>query len=207
MAKKSFSLIEIIFSITLIALISSQILHKNTFSNLQLAANKIIIHLKLTRYTAMLDNKYKTNDSLWFRERWTMKFQNCSKKVGGIYYVIYSDKNHGGGINKTETLKDLLTDKYLYSNYDCKASANESKYILLTKEYGVTNIDISCNSTSTNGQITFDHNGVAYSRISTKSDEKDKYKIKSRCYIKLFDIDNNSQTIVIEGNTGYIHKL
>jgi len=206
MAKKSFSLIEIIFSIALISIIISQLIPKNNFSNIDLATDKLVMYLKYTRYTAMNDNRYNINDDMWFRERWTLKFQKCSKNIGGLYYVIYSDKNHGGGINKSECLKDPLTNKYLYSGYDCNAGQNESKYILLTKEFGITNIDVSCNSTSTIGQITFDHNGSVYSRISTNSIKINQYKLDKECYIDIYNIRNEKRTIVIEAYTGYIHK-
>jgi hypothetical protein len=206
-AKKSFSLIEIIFSISLISLTISQLIPKNNFSKIDLVTDKLLIYLKYTRYTAMIDNRYNINDNMWFRERWTLKFQNCSKTIGGLYYVIYSDKNHGGGINKNECLKDPLTNKYLYSNNDCVASQNESKYILLTKEFGITNINVSCNSTSTIGQITFDHNGSVYSRISTNSKKNNQYKLDKKCYIDIYNINNEKRTIVIEANTGYIYKI
>ena len=203
----AFSLIELIFAIVLISIILSSFIPKNNFSKLNLAADKIILYLKYTRYIAMIDNKYNINDEMWFRERWTLKFQNCSKDIGGLYYVVFSDKNHGGGINKGECLKDPITNKYLYSHYDCEASENESKYILLTKEFGVTKIDISCNSTSTIGQISFDYNGKVYSRIGTNSNDISKYEIKDICYINMYDIQKNMITIAIEPSTGFIYKL
>jgi hypothetical protein len=203
----AFSLIELIFSIVLISIILTQLVPQNNTSNLNLIANKLILYLKYTRYIAMIDNKYDSNDNYWYKERWTLKFKNCSKKIGGFYYVIFSDKNHKGSPNKTECLKDPITNKYLYSNYDCVASQNESKYILLTKEYGVSKIDISCNKTSTLGQIIFSLDGKIYSKQSYIKSDIDKYEIKEPCNIILYDNKQNTKTIVIEPNTGYIHKL
>ncbi len=205
--KKAFSFIEIIIAIILISIVISLFTPKNNFSKLNLAADKIILYLKYTRYIAMLDNRYNIKDNMWFRERWTLKFQNCSQKIGGLYYVIYSDKNHGGGINKSECLKDPITNKYLYSHYDCKAGKDESKYILLTKEFGITKVDISCNSTSTIGQISFGNDGKVYSRMGTKVDDESKYEIKNTCFINMYDIQKNKITIAIEPYTGFIYKL
>ena len=204
--KKSFSLIELIFTILLISIIISQIIPKNNFSKLNQATNKIILYLKYTRYIAMLDDKYNVNDDMWFKERWTLKFQNCSQKVGGLYYVVFSDRNHKGSPNKDECLKDPITNKYLYSHYDCEAGEDESKYILLTKEFGVTKVDISCNSTSTIGQISFGKDGKVYSRLGTNTYDISKYEIKEKCFVNLFDIKGTKETIVIEAFTGYIHK-
>ena len=206
--KKSFSLLELIFAMVLISIATSQFIPKKNLSKLNLAANKIILYLKYTRYIAMIDNKYDINDEMWFKERWTLKFQKCSQSIGGLYYVIFSDINHKGSPNKkTECLKDPISNKYLYSNYDCEASKDESKYILLTKEFGVTNIDISCNTTSTIGQISFGNDGKIYSRLGTNPENVDKYEIKDTCYINMYDIQENKITIAIEPVTGYIHKL
>jgi type II secretory pathway pseudopilin PulG len=206
--QKSFSLLELIFTIVLVGIITTYFIPKNNFSNLQQASNKIILYLKYTRYIAMIDNKFNTQDDMWFKERWTLKFQNCSKKVGGLYYVIFSDINHRGSPNKkTECLKDPVSNKYLYSNYDCEASYDESKYILLTKEYGITNVDISCNSTSTIGQISFGNDGKVYSRLGTNPGDINKYEIKETCFIKLYDKNENQITIAIEPETGFIYKL
>jgi len=203
-SKKSFSLLELLFIIVIIAIVSLSFFPKNIKNDLNLAASKIIIHLKNTRFQAMIDNKFNHDDEFWFRERWTLKFQNCQKSIGGLYYVVYSDTNHGGHINKGETLKDPLTQKWLYSNYDCEASSNESKDILLTKEYGVTKVNISCNNTSTIGQLSFGYDGQVYTKLGTKSIDTYKYLLKETCNISLYDKSNNKVTISIEPNTGYI---
>jgi hypothetical protein len=205
--KRSFSLIELIFVIILISILTSQFIPKNNISNLNMAVDKLILYLKYTRYIAMLDNKYDLKDGMWFKERWTLKFQKCSQSIGGLYYVVFSDKNHKGSPNKNECLKDPVTNKYLYSHWDCEAGSDESKYILLTKEFGVTNIQVSCNSTSTLGQFSFGNDGKVYSRLGVSADELNKYEIKETCYIDIYDTINNQATIAIEPYTGYIYKV
>lgn len=204
--KKSFSLIQLLLVITVISIISIQFIPKNNSGKLNHAANKVIVHLKNTRFQAMIDNKFDDKDDFWFRKRWTLKFQNCSKNIGGLYYVVYSDMNSGGHINKDETLKDPLTQKWLYSNYDCEASSNESKDILLTKEYGVTKVEVGCNNTSTIGQFSFGYDGKVYTKLGTKADDTYKYELKEQCNITLYDKNNENVTILVEPNTGYIHK-
>ena len=204
--KQSFSLVELIFVIVIISIISSQFLPKLTKSDLNQAANKLVIHLKNTKYQAMIDNKFSHKDDFWFRERWTLKFKNCSKNIGGLYYVVYSDSNHKGSANKNETLKDPLTQKWLYSNYDCNASFDESKDILLTKEYGVSKVEVSCNDTTTIGQISFGQDGKVYTKLGTKLEDTYNYELKEQCNIVLYDNSNDNVTIIVEPNTGYIYK-
>ncbi len=205
--KKSFTLLELIFTLIIISIVASVLIPKPQHSNLDLAAQRVILYLKHTRYLALVDNKYKVDDPMWYKERWTMKFQNCSSKIGGLYFVVFSDENHKGSPNKTECAKDPITSRWLYSHWDCDAKADESKYILLTDEYGVTNIDISCNSTSTVGSISFGDDGQAYSRLGTKPEDKEKYQLSQTCYITLYDKDTNFIKIAIEPQTGYAHQI
>ena len=206
MNKKSFSLIEVIFTIMIIAIISSQVNLKNNLSKIKLAKQQILLHLKYTRYIAMLDNKYNHNDKLWFRKRWTMKFLNCQKEIGGIYYIIYSDENLNGSVSKSETLIDPLTHNYMYS-FQCKQDNvyNKNKLILISKRYNIKSIDISCNKTKTIGQLSFDSSGELHSKLSTNENESDKFKIKEDCTIKIKDDKNNEESITITKNTGFIY--
>lgn len=200
--KKSFSLLEIILVISLIAVVIVVSLPKLSISKLELATDKILIYLNYTRYTAMIDNKYSIDDNEWEKKRWTLKFQNCSNEEDGLYFVVYSDESGGTAhFKKEETLKDPLNNKYLYSGYDCIPNNNESPDILLTKKYGIVDVDISCNTTATIGQISFGEDGKIYSQLGTNIES-----ITQPCSIKLTDSNNNSNTIIIEPNTGYIHK-
>ena len=200
--KKSFSLLEIIVVLSLIAIIILVSLPKLSLSKLQLVTDKVLIYLNYTRYTAMIDNKYSVDDNEWEKKRWTLKFQNCSNEEDGLYFVVYSDESGGTAhFKKEETLKDPLNNKYLYSGYDCIPNNNESPDILLTKKYGVVGVDISCNTTATIGQISFGEDGKIYSQLGTNIES-----ITQPCSIKLTDSNNNSSTIIIEPNTGYIHK-
>jgi hypothetical protein len=205
--RQAVSLLELIFVIFLISIVLSLAKYKNHISKLELATKKLIFYMKYTRYKAMLDNRYSVDDNMWFKERWTIKFQKCSKTIGGLYFVIFRDINHKGSPNKIECLKDPLSNKYLYSHYDCDPSQDESKYILLTKEYGITNIDISCNDTSTLGQLSFGYDGRVYSRLGTEPEDIYKYEIKSICTVKLEDKNGNFSIIQINPRTGYISRV
>jgi len=200
---KSFSLLELIFTIILISIVISISIPKNNLSKLNLVRDKILLNLNYTRYIAHIDNKFDIEDDEWERKRWTLKFQNCSSNIGGLYYVIYSDESGStAAFKKEETLKDPLTKKYLYSNSDCVASDDESKDVLLTKEYGIEKVEVSCNTTSTIGQISFGYDGKIYSQLGTNIKE-----ILNPCEIRFYDKTNNSVSIMIYPKTGFIEKL
>ncbi len=201
--KKSFSILEIIALLAIIALVITLSVPKYTNSKLQSATDKIALYLHYTRYIALVDNQYGKDDNEWEKKRWSLKFQKCSDPKDGLYFVVFSDKSGGtGAFKKDETLKDPLNNKYLYSGYDCIPSVNESKNILLTKEFGIQKVEVSCNTTSTIGQLSFGHDGKIYSQLGMNIKE-----ITQPCIITLYDNTDNYKQIKIESNTGYIHKL
>lgn len=203
MNKKSFSLLELIFAIVLLSIVIITIIPKNNTSKLQIATDKIILYLNYIRYIAFIDDKEHIDDNEWERKRWSLKFQKCSKKQDGIYFVVFSDISGGTShFKKAETMKDPLNQKQLYVQSDCNPKEDESKNVLLTKEFGIKDIKVSCNNTSTIGQIAFGKDGKVYSRLGENIKQIDK-----QCIIKLFDNNNNFTQIAIEANTGYIHKL
>lgn len=204
--KKAFSLLEIIFILSILILIGS-------FSNLKLQnnslddlANRIVLYLKQTRYQALIENQEKKDDILWHKKRWTIKFFRCRKSVGGLYYVIYSDKNKKGHPSSKEAMNDPLTKKKIYSSNKCELSPNNSKYVLLTKEFNVKDINISCNKTNSIGQISFGSDGRIYSKLSSFENENYEYEIKDKCKIELNTEGKGHEAIIIEGKTGYIYK-
>jgi len=201
--KKSFSLIELTIVLTLIAIVLSIAIPKQKNSKLDLAVDKLVLYLNYTRYIALIDNKYDIDDKEWEKKLWSLKFQRCSKEKDGLYFVVFSDESGGtGAFKKSETLKDPLNNKYLYSGYDCEPSKNESKNILLTKEYNIAKVEVSCNTTSTIGQISFGYDGKIYSSLGMNIK-----KIMEPCIITLDDFYGNKAKIKIEPETGYIHKL
>lgn len=199
--KKSFSLLELIILIVIIAIISSKIDFKYARNNLNDAVKTLKLHLNYTRYIAHIDNKKDIADDEWSKKLWTLKFQRCSSDIGGVYYVIYSDRSGGTAhFKKKDTLKEPLTNKYLYSNSDCIVSKDESDDVLLTKKFGINDVEISCNTTSSIGQISFGFEGKIFSSLGENIKE-----IKNKCTIKLIDDKGESVSLTVEPETGYIY--
>ncbi|RXK12416.1 hypothetical protein CP965_07470 [Halarcobacter mediterraneus] len=201
--KNSFSLIETIVVIFLILLISSMTFTKIKEDKLTNALKRLELYIKQTRYQSLIDNKNNLNDSLWHKKRWTLKFFNCKEEVGGLYYVIYSDTNKTGHPNQNESLIDPLTKKRVYTTNNCNYHENRSKYVLLTKEFNIKEINMNCNSTSTIGQISFGSNGKVYTKLSTNENEFDKYELINRCEIKFTDKIGRYKILIVEAKTGY----
>lgn len=205
--KKSFSLIEILLVVILLIFVGSFFSYNYKNNNLDNATNRILLYLKQTRYQALLDDVQNDSDDLWHKKRWTLKFFRCDKNIGGLYYSIYTDVNKKGHASLDESLNDPLTNKKIYSSNKCEETEKTSKYVLLTKEFGINNIEVSCNSTSSLGQISFGNDGRVYSKLSPYKNDYFEYEITDKCTIKLIDNDFDYNELIIEPKTGYVHKI
>ena len=204
--KKSFSLLEIVLTILLISFIYTIFLPKNKINYIDEVTTRIQLYISYVRYKALIDDKFDLEDSLWHKKRWTIKFFRCRESVGGIYYSIYSDNNKSGHPSIEDSLKDPLTKKNIYSSNSCEENSSNSKYVLLTKSFGITDVQISCNDTTSLGQLSFDSDGKVYSKLSNKDNESNEYEIKNPCYLKFISEDGQNKEIVINSNTGYITR-
>ena len=201
--KKSFSILELVVVISLLALLYTLFLPKNKINYLDELTNRIELYISYTRQKALIDEKYDLKDSTWHRKRWTIKFFRCRESEGGLYYSIFSDNNKSGHPSAEDSLKDPLSGKNIYSSNQCKENSSNSKYVLLTKNFKITDIQISCNSTTSLGQLSFGSDGKVYSRLSTNENESNEYEITQPCSIKFVSKDGNSKEIILFPKTGY----
>lgn len=204
--KKAFTLLEFIVVISLLILITTFSNLKIEENNLENLTNRLVLYLKQTRYQSLIDDKNSKNSNLWHKERWTLKFLRCRENVGGIYYVIYSDKNQTGHAGFDESLNDPLSNKKIYSSNRCEENSKNSKYVLITKIFDIDEVNISCNKTASLGQISFGNDGRVYSKLSSYDNENFEYEIENKCIISLKSYKQGSREIVIEPKTGYIYK-
>ena len=109
--------------------------------------------------------------------------------------------------NLEESLSDPLSNKKIYSSNKCESTNKTSKYVLVTKVFNIMEIEISCNSTSSLGQISFGNDGKVYSKLSPFENENDEYEITNQCIIKLINDKSESKELVIEPKTGYVYKI
>ena len=182
--KKSFSLFEIVLTILLISFIYTIFLPKNRINYIDEVTTRMQLYISYVRYKALIDDKFDLQDSLWHKKRWTIKFFRCRESVGGIYYAIYSDNNKTGIPSAEDSLKDPLSQKNIYSSNYCEENSSNSKFVLLTKNFGITDVQISCNDTTSLGQLSFDSDGKVYSKLSNYANESNEYEINKPCFLK-----------------------
>lgn len=205
--KKSFFILELIIILIIFSIIYSTIYIKDSTYKFNLFVSKIELYLNFLRYKALIDDKTDLENSIWHKQRWTMKFLRCRENEGGgVYISIYTDNNTLGHANKEEALKDPLTNRYITNSNFCKDDDKYSSFTLL-RNYNVKSVDISCNSTSSLGQISFGEDGRVYSRLSNVDNETYEYEITKPCFIKFTSDNNYEKEIIIYPKTGFINRF
>ncbi len=229
--KKSFTLLELVFVIVLIGIISAVMIPRTGSNSLREAAIQLVSHIKYTQHLAMMDDKFDLNDiannKQWFQSRWQLVF---STSGGGMFYWIFSDfkgsstGNPDANSASSEVAKNPLNSNlYLigstYRNFFAGSANRISKELDLKNKYGIKDVKFTGGSASTTKRIMFDHLGRPIqgttnggSQIKTALEGL----LKSKLYIKLCkdscvgdaSVENSDEIrIVIEPETGYTKIL
>ncbi|WP_419249844.1 prepilin-type N-terminal cleavage/methylation domain-containing protein [Campylobacter fetus] len=89
--KKVFTLIEIIIVLVIVGIMASFTIPKLNRNDLRLAADQIVSHIRYTQHLAIIDDKFDTKDTNWYKGRWQIFLpkplkQKISKRI--IYLTI-----------------------------------------------------------------------------------------------------------------------
>ena len=205
--KKAFTMLELVFVIVVVGILSYVVgshFQRNTLAE---AADQVISHIRYTQHLAMIDNKFDPNDGGWWMKKWQIRFRSNG---GEIYYAVYSDLDKDRNVNCNagaclEPAVDPLNQQPLYY------FANKpNDKMILSKKYGITNVAVTCAVadsslyTASLGVISFDHLGRPYNgigNINTGNLEYD-FIMTNDCNITLVNPDGNT-TVTVQKETGY----
>ena len=195
---RAFTLIELIVVIVILGIVSGVLIPTLHVKNLAEAANNILSAIRYTQHLAIIDDTFRPNDPYWYSKRWRIVFRQCHHQW---FYMIVYDKNPHNATGGTffsihESAIDPLTKKHYYLNQSsCVPKAYTIQKILLTKEYGISDITFSCK----NHYIGFDEIGRPYNNLYGKHG----YELMHKdCNITFLSSEGNF-TIVIAQETGF----
>ena len=208
--KSAFTMIELVFVIVILGILSSLAMGRMERDLKQEAASTILSHIRLTQQLAISDNKHRSdNNPLWQRAYWNINLSTCSN--GDWSYIVGSNTGleFGGAnaVSKVESAINPIDGKYLWTN-DCSNLANnESPTVHLSKKYGISNIlrTPSCG----NRQIAFDYLGRPHTDTNYNTPDFSKIMINDCNLTFILSTDQNSDgnddnfTITIEAETGH----
>ncbi|WP_457745807.1 pilus assembly FimT family protein [Sulfurimonas sp.] len=217
--KKAFTLLELVFVIVVIGILTAVMLPRLETNPLQEAATQLLSDIRYTQHLALIDDKFDANNSIWYRERWQLIFSNGAETDNQWAYSIFSDNAgyaHAGNVDLEEVANSPLSKgRVLSGGYAGGVNALDVnhadfkgiKKLNLGLSYSVDNVlfSASCNGTNGNAKrISFDHFGrPIQGDISGNAEayEADNL-IQTACVITLVHNDENI-SISIEPETGY----
>ena len=214
--KKAFTLIELVFVIVIIGILSTQISPSFNSNGLQQAANQIISHIRYTQHLALMDNKFDPTNPNWYKTRWQIHF---TAPLGKLDYTIYQDLSASGSpstvLGNNEIAKNPLNPTKLLTSLSGGSKVN-TKEMAIGEEYGIASVSFSnqC-STYHSKMISFDYLGRPLygkpkslaSMYRANNGSTGVRLIKPGCTITLTDNDNKTIIIAIEPETGYAHII
>jgi len=211
--KSAFTMIELIFVIVVLGILSSLAMGRMDRDLKQEAAETILSHIRLTQQLALRDNKHRSdNDTKWQKAYWRFEYGKCSG-TNEYYYRVGSDRDMDGFIDKSESAINPVDGKYLYSFNTCNSlQDDESPTVLLGKKFGIKDIKKygGCNQVQ---HIAFDYLGRPHHQVASYSSANFSKIMNKDCRLKFemsTDINNDgvvnsddSFTIKILAQTGY----
>lgn len=165
MAKKALTIIELIFVVIIIGIISAVATTMMRDDNLALATYQTLDHIRYTQHLAISEHKFDPKDHYYinyqpgsngsekgkfFRAWWQIRFQNVppTEYSGGwVGYSIYSDNDREGNIDGSaanpthiEAAVNPIDGMLLHNYSNCLRCSSDSN---LNGKYGVANITLS----------------------------------------------------------------
>jgi len=224
-------MMELIFVIIVIGILSAVFIPRFGQNNLSQAANQLISHIRYTQHLALMDDKYDPDVQYWYKQRWQISFSTANSTLS---YMIFSDSpslltgayDGNPGANVTYTDVEVATNPLNKTNYLIGTSyasfANSDTSRLtsnldLQKKYGIVDLKVTGGNSSTAKNISFDHLGRPYLGVIENFISPQDHLATGQIYIKLCTTtctgsnstanSNSEAVIVIEPETGYVHLL
>ena len=200
--KKAFTMIELVFVIVVVGVLSYFIASSFQRNTLREAADQIVSHIRYTQHLAMIDDKFDPAQPIWFAENWQMWIQILQ---GSYYYEIFSDRNRLGNSDANEEAIDPLTKNRLGNGSAAVGILPTNRDLLLTEKYGITSIVFTNNCrVGQGGKIAFDSIGRPFGNVSYDATDPYYKYLTQDCNITLVNSDRNV-TITITQESGYAY--
>lgn len=200
MRRKAFTIIELVFVIVVVGIISATILPRMQRDNIYEMGEQVLSHIRYTQHMAMTDDVYDHMRADWYKARWHIDFVNgpC-----GVFYKVGSDSDLSSGtgdFSSTESAREPLTKTLIYNNtIPCAAKDGWYEDVLLKHKYNI----VSMTSTCATQRIVFDHIGRPYTGLGGLTSLSG--KMSNDCEYTFIDTNNNSATITVIAETGYAY--
>jgi len=219
--KNAFTMIELIVVLVVLGIIAANSIPRLKRDTRSEAINHMLSAIRYTQYLALHDTKHRRDDSRWQRAYWRFQTYFCNGSKG-IYYMIGTDTNLGGNIDKEEAAVDPSNGKLMFwnGNKACPKNSNDilnndvSPNIFITQKYGINETIYNNCAIYTDGKkysvvkhIGFDGFGRPHKSYTGSATPNHWGITRGNCKItfKFKDTSIAPFTIVIENETGYTY--
>ncbi len=162
--KKAFTLLELVFVIIVVGVLSAILITRTERSPLQEAAVQLLSDIRYTQHLAIIDDKFDALDSNWYQKRWQIMFGKNVNSNNQWAYTIFSDTSGAstGDANENEiAINPMNPNQRMTGGYTGANDLNYSnpnfvgmKKLNLGSSFGVDNINFTCGQ-----RLAFDHIG------------------------------------------------
>jgi prepilin-type N-terminal cleavage/methylation domain-containing protein len=206
--KSAFTMLELIFVIVALGIITSLAIPRLERDHLQDAAVQILQDIRYTQHLALMDDKTNPNNNNWQNSLWLIGFRN----TGGNNwtYTIGSDMDGGGNIDRIESAIDPLNRKRMFG-IDNIINPDESPRVFITTKFGVQNITfnntpIGAAGNSNVQHLAFDYMGRPHRGILAGRGNNDyRTVMQDDLNITFTMSDNQTFSIIVEDQTGHAY--
>ena len=193
-------MIELVFVIVVIGILTAMIIPRLDRDNRFEAASQVLNHIKYTQHLAMTEDVYNDGVANWHMGRWQIQFYAC----GG--YAVSKDVGlNGGNPARAESAVDPQTGRSLFTDAACTMPANAADYerVNLAGYFDVAGIATSagCQSATSTMTIGFDTLGRPYNDLSAATGVNG--VVKANCDVQLNFNSGNPEVVRIHPETGY----
>ncbi len=232
--RRGLTLIELIFVIVIIGILSAVLTPRFDRPTLTQAAHQVVSHIRYTQHLAMVDNKFNSNDAEWYQGRWQIRFKKDlvysslppNKTFNNVWtYYIFSDKS---GYTHHPDIAEMArnpqnSNQFLsggFNNILHVEDERSMKEMRLGDKYGIKDIKFSNGCRGGINHLQFDYLGRPFNNYITTNNPygvtsaTHQRLIRRRCEIDLCIVDdcstaldNEKVIIAIEAETGYTHIL
>lgn len=211
--KKAFTMLELVFVIVVVGILSFMAASRFERNTLQEAADQVVGHIRYTQHLAMINDKFISTDATWYKTRWQIIFSTSATYTNGkISYSIFSDMagSHTGQADISEIAKNPLDNSKLlsggYAGTFYTSDSRATKEMNIGNKYGIDTYSLS--GGCANSRISFDYLGRPITGDSSTSTAAyiTSRIIKTQCRVTL-QSGTNAIVIAIEPETGFTHIL
>jgi prepilin-type N-terminal cleavage/methylation domain-containing protein len=190
MKKSAFTMIELVFVIVVIGILSLALIPRYERDNAGEAAYQIARHIRLAQHHALVEDKFELGNPDWIGKMWAITFRTSK-----YCYAVYTNLDYpvGTQADESEAAIDPLTNKRLYSDTNCNENTATTDNVLLWKSFSVDGITLT--NCGDNNQILFDHLGRPYGSVGEPLDND--------CNVTIHTKDGESAEITVYKETGF----